>query len=224
MSRRIPDLLLAAVAVVAAAVLCAAQAAPAPTVDRNQPIHLSADRADINEHTGVSVFTGHVVLSQGGMRLWSDTLTVHHDQQDKITRMVAEGDPARFREQPKAQGRPITGSARRIDYDVRAGIVVLEQDAQLLQGKNRFQGPRIEYDRDQDVVKAGSAGGAGGRVEITLQPKGSESKPEAASGANPGANPGTKPETKPAAKPETKPAAKPGGPPATPAPSGSAGP
>ncbi|HDJ86863.1 MAG TPA: lipopolysaccharide transport periplasmic protein LptA [Chromatiales bacterium] len=219
MSRRIPELLLAAVAVVAAA-LCTVQAAPAPPVDRNQPIHLSADRADINEHTGVSVFTGHVVLSQGGMQLWSDTLTVHHDQQDKITRMVAKGDPARFREQPKAQGRPITGSARRIDYDVRAGIVVLEQDAQLLQGKNRFQGPRIEYDRDQDVVKAGSAGGAGGRVEITLQPKGAESNPEAESVTKPG----TKPEAKSKATPKAKPGTKPGGPPGTPAPPEGAGP
>ncbi|GBE47093.1 lipopolysaccharide export system protein LptA precursor [bacterium BMS3Bbin12] len=219
MSRHIPDLLLAAVAVAAAA-LYAAQAAPAPPVDRNQPIHLSAERADINEHTGVSVFTGHVVLSQGGMRLWSDTLTVYHDPQDKITRMVAKGDPARFREQPKAQGRPITGSARRVDYDVRAGIVVLEQDAQLLQGKNRFQGPRIEYDRDQDVVKAGPAGGAGGRVKITLQPKGSESNPEAESVTKPG----TKPKAEPEATPEATPGTKPGGPQGIPAPPEGAGP
>lgn len=215
MFRRIPDLLLAAVAVVAPA-LCAAQAAPALPVDRSQPIHLSAERADINDHTGVSVFTGHVVLSQGSMRLWSDTLTVYHDQQDKITRMVAEGNPARFREQPKVQGQPITGSARRVDYDVRAGIVVLEQDAQLLQGKNRFQGPRIEYDRDQDVVKAGSAGGAGGRVEITLQPKGSKGKPEAESGTKSGTKPGTEPGVEPGVEP--------GGPPGTPAPSEGVGP
>lgn len=182
MSTRAPELL--ALILAAAALLFAGTAAALPT-DRNQPIHLSADRADINDHTGVSVFTGHVVLSQGSMRLWSDTLTVYHDKQDRITRMVAEGNPVRFREQPKAKGEPITGSAQRVDYDVATRVVVLEQNAQLTQGHNRFQGPRIEYDRNGDVVKATSAGGKSGRVEITLQPKTAKERLKSGKGTPP---------------------------------------
>ncbi len=185
MSARIPEWILPLFALAALFTASAAHALPS---DRDQPIHLSADRADINDHTGVSVFTGHVALTQGSMRLWADTLTVYHDRNDKITRMVATGAPVRFRELPKAQGEAITGSARRVDYDVVKDVVVLEQDAELVQGKNRFQGPRIEYDRGAEIVKAGSAGGAGGRVEITLEPK----RKGAAPGATPPA-PGAKP-------------------------------
>lgn len=190
MSARIPEWILPLFVLAA---LCTASPAHALPSDRDQPIHLSADRADINDHTGVSVFTGHVVLTQGSMRLRADILTVYHDRNDKITRMVATGAPVRFRELPKAQGEAITGSARRVDYDVAKDVVVLEQDAELVQGKNRFQGPRIEYDRGAEIVKAGSAGGTGGRVEITLEPKRKGAKPE---GGRPGAAspvPGTKP-------------------------------
>ncbi|HQU14944.1 MAG TPA: lipopolysaccharide transport periplasmic protein LptA, partial [Gammaproteobacteria bacterium] len=153
--------------------LCLSQTALALPTDRDQPIHLEADSADINDHTGISVFTGHVILTQGSLHLWADTLTVYHDKDhkaDKISRMVAEGAPVRFQEQPKPESKLVTGSARQVDYDVTSGIVVLENDAQLSQGENHFRGPRIEYNRRLDLVKASSQQGQGQRVEITLQP------------------------------------------------------
>ena len=37
--------------------------------DRNQPITLTADRATFNEKTGVTTYTGNVVIEQGTMKL-----------------------------------------------------------------------------------------------------------------------------------------------------------
>ena len=45
--------------------------------DRNQPIQLEASRGQIDQKTGVSVYEGNVVISQGSMRLNADVATIH---------------------------------------------------------------------------------------------------------------------------------------------------
>ena len=44
--------------------------------DSQQPLFIEADGADISETTGVSIYTGNVVISQGSIRLSADKVTV----------------------------------------------------------------------------------------------------------------------------------------------------
>lgn len=42
--------------------------------DRNQPISLLADRATYNEKTGITTYTGNVIIEQGTMKLQADSI------------------------------------------------------------------------------------------------------------------------------------------------------
>jgi len=149
-----------------------ASQAMALSSDREQPIELEADSAHIDERTGVSVYTGNVKLTQGSTRLLADRLTVERHEDGH--RMIAEGQPATFSQQPDDKPDPVEGRAQTIDYHAGRKRVILTGAAEVWQGGNRFASERIVYDTDTDTVRGGQASpGAkpGERVRITIQPQ-----------------------------------------------------
>jgi lipopolysaccharide export system protein LptA len=100
---------IARAAFAAAAVLLAPLAAALPE-DRNQPIKLEAGRGQLDQKSGVSVYEGNVVISQGSMRLTADTATIYV-KDNSFQKMDATGNPATLRYQPAADKTPSTGSA-----------------------------------------------------------------------------------------------------------------
>ena len=140
---------------------------PALESDQDQPIELTADYADIDESSGLSVYKGDVDLRQGSMRLRADIVTVHHVDR-KPARMVAEGRPVKFQQQ--SDKGPVQGEARRAEYEVSTENLVLIGDAVVVQGKDSMRSDRIVYDRVRSVVKAGAAAKGKERVRISIQP------------------------------------------------------
>ncbi len=140
--------------------------------DREQPIELEADSANIDERTGVSVYTGNVLVTQGSTRLQADKLTVERGADGN--RLLAEGRPATFSQLPDDKPEPVEGHARTIDYHTGRDRVILTGAAEVWQGGNRFASERIVYDAASDTVRGGQAspGAAPGeRVRITIQPQ-----------------------------------------------------
>lgn len=138
--------------------------------DRRQPIELEADRAELDESTGIAIYRGRVVLSQGSLRLWADTLTIQTGS-GGFVKAVAVGTPARFEQQPKPDSEIVRGEARTVEYEGRDQHLLLVDQAQLEQGRNRFNGHRIEYDLAQDTVTAsGGDGTHPGRVRMVITP------------------------------------------------------
>ena len=45
--------------------------------DRNQPITLLADRATFNERTGVTTYSGNVIIEQGTMKLQANSIVAN---------------------------------------------------------------------------------------------------------------------------------------------------
>lgn len=140
------------------------------STDREQPVEIEADSVDINEAEGISRYQGEVVIRQGSLYLTADQVTVHH-QGRAPARMVAEGTPVRFRQQPDDQALPVQGEARRAEYTIDSEELLLTGDAELAQGEDRFRSDRIVYDRVRAVVKAGRAAQGAERVRITIQPQ-----------------------------------------------------
>ena len=68
--------------------------------DRDQPIHISADKALRDEKQGFTVYSGNVQMAQGSMRLEADKLTIYHVT-DEVDKVVAEGRPAKMQQQPE---------------------------------------------------------------------------------------------------------------------------
>ena len=62
--------------------------------DANQPIKLLADKATYSERTGVTSYTGTVVITQGTFKMTADDITVNLSQGRSINSAVATGRPA----------------------------------------------------------------------------------------------------------------------------------
>ncbi len=159
-------------------------AAPASALeeDLRQPIRIQADRAELDEAAGVSIYRGSVLYRQGSIRLEAERLTLRAAPDGRgLEEVVAEGRPAAYRQlvEGEAGSEELRAWARRITY--RAGpeeIVVLEGEARLEQGRRRFSGHRIVYRLAAQAVEA-TRGETGARVEVVLPPPraGDEAQP-----------------------------------------------
>lgn len=160
-----------------AACLAGAQAAPALSTDKDQPISIEADRADIDDNKGISVYQGNVVVTQGSLRLAADTVTVYSPKRN-LQKLVAQGAPARFKQRPNGEQEDMRAQALRMEYSVETEKLLLLDGAHLWQAKNEFSGNRIEYDTVNDVVTASKAPSGKERVQVIIQPKAkSDGKP-----------------------------------------------
>ena len=143
--------------------------AAALSSDREQPMYVEADRADIDDKRGVSVYRGNVEITQGTLRLTADELTVHTSDGD-ITQAVATGTPATYRQRPDNKPQDVEAESLRMEYYAGEQKIILLQQAEVRQDGDTFRSERIHYDIARDKVNAG-AGTPGDRVRITIQPK-----------------------------------------------------
>lgn len=162
-------------ALVVSAGLYAAHPVPALPSDRDQPIEVEADGVDLNETTGQSVYQGNVILRQGTIRLEADRITVFH-RGNKPSKVVAVGNPVKFRQRPRGQDKVIRGTAKRTEYLVDSEELLLIGDAYLAQGEDSFRSDRIVYDRVAERIKAGAAAQGKERVKMTISAPTAKSK------------------------------------------------
>lgn len=143
--------------------------AAALSSDRNQPMYVEADRADIDDKQGVSVYHGNVKITQGTLQLTADELTVTTKNGD-IVKAIALGKPATYRQRPDNKPQDVEAEALRMEYYADEQKIILLQKAVVRQAGDTFRSERIHYDIATDKVNAG-AGSPSDRVRITIQPK-----------------------------------------------------
>lgn len=146
----------------------------APVAPREKPIEIESNSADLDKKSGVSVYRGDVVMTQGSTRITGDTITIY-TAQDEVTKVVAEGKKNRayFEElQPNEQGL-LQAWANTINYDLKAEQINLLKNAELKQKGDTFKGETIEYNISQQTVNARSETGEGStnRVQMVIHPK-----------------------------------------------------
>jgi lipopolysaccharide export system protein LptA len=150
--------------------------------DRRQPIHIKADRISVDEKQGYSRYRGNVRLQQGSLRVAADEITVYLVK-DRLDKIVVIGNPATLEQQADRTRSWIRSRARRMEYHAARDRFYLFDNAEVVQGPNRFAGDYIEYDTRTSTVSARKGEGAKSRVEITITPgtdaapAGEESKP-----------------------------------------------
>lgn len=138
--------------------------------DRDQPIHITADKALRDEKLGMTVYTGNVQMDQGSMRITADTLTIYHvtEEADKI---VAEGRPARMQQQPELDKGPVHAHAEVIEYFRDEERVHLQGNARVEQDGAVVAGDSIDYLIAEQLVKADSdITLEGNRVQVIIPP------------------------------------------------------
>tara|TARA_R110002110_G_scaffold91264_2_gene237630 strand:+ start:256179 stop:256841 length:663 start_codon:yes stop_codon:yes gene_type:complete len=138
--------------------------------DREQPIHISADKALRDEKEGVTVYSGSVQMNQGSMHIEADTLTIYHDA-DQADKIVAEGNPAKLRQRPDAEKGPVYARANVIEYYQLEEKVHFKDNARIEQDGAMVAGDSIDYFIAEQLVKADSnQTREGNRVQVVLPP------------------------------------------------------
>ena len=137
--------------------------------DKDQPVLVEADSADIDDAKNISVYSGNVEIQQGSLRILADKVTVYHEERTP-QRIVAEGQPVKYRQLLDGQEQEVKARALRMEYDVDGDELLLIEQAELRQGRDSFRSDRIVYDRKQAVVKAGASAKGQDRVRVIFNP------------------------------------------------------
>ena len=59
------------------------------STDKDKPIELEADSANLDDKKGISIYRGNVILTQGSTKLNASELTLYHDKKRKLIKAKA---------------------------------------------------------------------------------------------------------------------------------------
>lgn len=138
--------------------------------DREQPIHISADRALRDESKGVTVYSGSVLMRQGSMELEAERITFYHSK-EHADQIVAQGSPAKMRQQPELEKGLVHAQADMIRYFRQQQRIRLQTNASIEQDGALVTGNSIDYFIEKQLVKAqANENEAGDKVFVIIPP------------------------------------------------------
>jgi len=151
--------------------------------DREQPISIEADHAQLDDKQGITQYKGKAILTQGTLRIEGDIITFYYGEDKQITKAVAQGKLATYQQIQKQGESPIKARALQMEYHAKAQKIYLIGQGHVWNNGDEFSGSRIEYDITNNVVNANSAPvkidgkpQKKERVHIIIQPPGSKKK------------------------------------------------
>ena len=147
------------------------------STDRNQPVSLEADRATFNEKTGITTYTGNVVIQQGTLKINANSIVANLNQNNQIKTVTAQGSPAKFQQQMDGKSGLARGEGNKIIYNAETGILSLSGGAFLSQNGATFRGENLTYSMNKGDIEA--TGGSKGRIQIVIPPASQKSFPGA---------------------------------------------
>jgi lipopolysaccharide export system protein LptA len=144
--------------------------------DRNQPIRVQADNAELDDRQGVAVYRGDVVITQGSMKITGDTVTITQSASGDVDIFTSIGKPAYYEQKPSADKEVVKAYGLTIQYFASNERIVLIDQAKVIQEGNTFEGEKIVYDTQRQIVNAGRATDTNvttprPRVDMVIQPR-----------------------------------------------------
>ena len=146
-------------------------------LDSDEPIRVVADSARLDDSQGTAVYRGNVKVRQGGILLTADRVDVSRNAAG-LDRIDASGRPATYYRPATATEAAVDARALNIHYSASENLLRFEREAVVEQGGDEFRGAVINYNTATRVVTGEglTSGGEGsGRVEMIIQPRGSNS-------------------------------------------------
>src|SRR5690606_20835754 len=148
---RYPKSLILALSVFGMLYASASQALPS---DREQPIHIQADRADLDEKKGTAIYRGDVIITQGTLKITGDTVTVKQDTNGEIESFTSVGKPAYYEQVPDVDKDLVKAYGITIKYLAQQDTIVITDQAKVVQTGNTFRGEKITYHTINETVQA----------------------------------------------------------------------
>jgi len=139
--------------------------------DAQKPIEITADQLEFSKKSGKSIYTGHVIVTQGSMKLTGDKVIMLHPQQ-KIQKVEVYGRPAYFKKYLPTEKKWNQGHAQTIIYWATSKKIRLIGQAFFQQGNsNQISGPELIYDMNQQTLQAHATEQEKSRIHVTIQPE-----------------------------------------------------
>ena len=127
------------------------------TVDTTAAIEVIADSLSVDQDTGIAIFDGNVMISQGDLRITAGRVeVVYGTDTSQIARFVATNGVTFVTATEAAE-------AQEADYDITTGTLVLSGEVLLTQGNSAISAGRMRIN-----VADGTAT-MDGRVRTVLQ-------------------------------------------------------
>jgi lipopolysaccharide export system protein LptA len=155
----------------------------AERADRDQPTLIVADHQTVDDLKQVSIFTGHVVLTKGTIRVTGERMEYREDAEGyQYAVVTATPDSLATFHERRDPTRPgieetIDGVAERIEYENRNDTVKLFTRAVVRRFENgvardEFSGEQIVYDaRNSHYDLTGAGADPSGRVHARIAPR-----------------------------------------------------
>ena len=124
------------------------------STDKDQPIEVEADEAELDDLNNVSIYRGNVVVRQGSIHMTGDVMTVYSKGGDELDHIIIEGNPATYKQLPDNSKVHDQAKALRMEYYELKNLVVLIRDAWVKQDT-------LDPDRGKDRVQYGAESGEG---------------------------------------------------------------
>jgi len=121
--------------------------------DRDQPIEIESDYAEIDDVHEIATYKGNVIVTQGSIRLTGDLMIVRYVKNNEVSQVTLEGKPAHFRQQLDDSGQEMKGEALKIDYHAKDNLVYLIEEAKVSQRGQLYTGHHMEYNTESNVYK-----------------------------------------------------------------------
>ena len=145
------------------------------TTDRDQPIHISAGRIEINQRKSLTIYIGKVSFIQGDLRFNAARAEAHY-QGDKIDTIVATGKPVTLYQRAPDPQQSLNASAQRLEYHALENRIDLFGDVHLQQGDSVLRSTTLHYNL-LDGTLAAEGDGQDSAVSVVIEPKKTERSP-----------------------------------------------
>ncbi|AVB21929.1 MULTISPECIES: lipopolysaccharide transport periplasmic protein LptA [Pseudomonas syringae group] len=154
--------------------------------DRDQPIHIQSDDAQLDDKKGVATYRGNVIITQGSMKVTGNTVTITRNAQGEVDVFTSVGNLAYYEQKPAPDKPIVQAYAVTIQYYAGQDRIVLIDKAKVINDGNTSEGEKIVYDTVRQVVSAGRANGGTKltaprpRIDMVIQPKNKTEQPQKA--------------------------------------------
>jgi lipopolysaccharide export system protein LptA len=144
------------------------------TSDGEQPLHIQADAAVMDDAKGSSVYRGNVSIEQGTLQIKADEVEIITSDSEVI-QIIASADAnsknlVHFEQLPDDSTDLVYADARKITYLVQEERLHLSGNATLRQTKDVLTGELVYYDITQGIMSLKS-GGQQDRIDVIINPK-----------------------------------------------------
>ena len=140
--------------------------------DSEQPLHITADIAELNDKTGISIYHGNVRMVQGTTIITGDSVSVF-TQERKVSKMISLGELATYQETAD-DGDILFSEAEEMHFYKLEDRVELFRRGKITENDSVFQSEHIIYYLEDGLIDAGTKTD---RVNITIMPSTETSAP-----------------------------------------------